>query len=428
MKRRVIAGMGANSFGMAITICIQLASLPLFLHYWDTATYGKWLVLSAIPAYLSMADAGMVTAAGNKMAMAMGRGEPTEANRVFQSAQLFMAVVCSAIALAAIPVALLAPLPGIEDSDMRFALAALSLSTLLALVGGLSEAVFKATQRYATGTMLGNFTRMAEWLGMMAGLALVGTFAAVAIGGLVCRACMLAYGGWLAERNGHGMHWGIAAADKQELRAMVAPAASFMAFPLANALSFQGVTLLVAAIFGPSSVAVFNTYRTLSRIAVQATAIFSHALWPEFSRLFGQGDLTQLQQTYRRAFWLGLVQALLLSALLYGLAPWLLAVWTHGAIAFQASLMFWMLAYAAVGGSWHVSRILLMGTNQHAPLAGWSIAAGVLTIALCWLLGTRYEVDGVALGMLISELAIAALCIRLATRLFNTPSLQAANP
>jgi O-antigen/teichoic acid export membrane protein len=174
MKRRVIAGMGANSFGMAITIGIQLASLPLFLYYWDTATYGKWLVLSAIPAYLSMADAGMVTAAGNKMAMAIGRGEPTEANRVFQSAQLFMAVVCCAIALAAIPVALLAPLPGIEDSDMRFALAALSLSTLLALVGGLSEAVFKATQRYATGTMLGNFTRMADWFGMMAGLALVG--------------------------------------------------------------------------------------------------------------------------------------------------------------------------------------------------------------------------------------------------------------
>ena len=33
MIRRVVAGMGANSFGMAVTIGIQLASLPLFLHY-----------------------------------------------------------------------------------------------------------------------------------------------------------------------------------------------------------------------------------------------------------------------------------------------------------------------------------------------------------------------------------------------------------
>jgi len=73
MKRRIIAGMGANSFGMAITIGIQLISLPLFLHYWNTSTYGVWLMLSAIPAYLSMADVGMVTAAGNRMNMAADR-------------------------------------------------------------------------------------------------------------------------------------------------------------------------------------------------------------------------------------------------------------------------------------------------------------------------------------------------------------------
>ena len=428
MKRRVIAGMGANSFGMAITIGIQLLSLPFFLHYWNTATYGNWLILSAIPAYLSMADAGMVTAAGNKMAMAMGRDDVHEANRVFQSAQLFMAVVCSAIALVAVPLALFAPLPGVDSADMRTALVALSLSTLLALAGGLSEAVFKATQRYASGTMLGNFTRLAEWLGMMLGLALVGSFTAVALGGLLCRVVGLAYGSWLAQRGGHPMRWGIAAADRQELRTMAAPAVSFMAFPLANALSFQGVTLLVAAQFGPSSVALFNTYRTLCRVAVQATAIFSHALWPEFSRLFGQGDVPGLQQTYRRASWLGCIQAMLLSALLYLLSPWLLELWTHGAIAFVPSLMLGMLVYAAIGGSWHVPRVLLLATNQHAPLAGWSIAAGVLTVTLCWLLGTSYEINGVAMGMLLGEMAIALLCIRLAASLLSTPSLQVANP
>ena len=47
MKRRILAGMGANSFGMAITILMQLASLPIFLHFWNLETYGKWLILSA---------------------------------------------------------------------------------------------------------------------------------------------------------------------------------------------------------------------------------------------------------------------------------------------------------------------------------------------------------------------------------------------
>lgn len=428
MKRRVLAGMGANSFGMAITIAIQLASLPLFLHYWDTATYGNWLILSAIPAYLCMADVGMVTAAGNKMAMAMGRGDTQDANRVFQSAQLFMAVVCAGIALLVLPLTLFVALPGIDGTDMRTALAALSASVLLALYGGLSEVVFKATQRYASGTMLGNLTRLAEWLGMMLGLALYGTFTAVALGGLACRAAGVAYGLWLAQRGAHPLRWGVAAAERKELRAMAAPAVSFMAFPLASALSLQGITLLVAALFGPASVALFSTYRTLCRVAVQATAIFSHALWPEFSRLYGQGSSLALLQMFRTSGWLGAAQALLLSALLYPLAPWLLQLWTHGAIAYLPTLMLCMLVYAAVGGCWHIPRVLLMSTNQHTPLASWSIACSVLSVALAWMLGQTYALDGVALGMLLSELAIALLCVRLALRLFGAPPLQVAAP
>jgi O-antigen/teichoic acid export membrane protein len=428
MKRRVLAGVGANSFGMAITIAIQLVSLPVYLHCWDTATYGSWLVISAIPAYLSMADVGMVTAAGNKMTMAMGRNDAAEANRVFQSAQLFMAVVCGGIAVLAVPLALFAPLPGITGYDMRLALAALSASTLVALCGGLSEAVFKATQRYAMGTVIGNITRLAEWAGMMLCLALYGSFAAVALGGLACRIAGIGYGMWLARRGQQSLHWGVAAARPEELRAMAAPAISFMAFPLANALSFQGVTLLVAALFGPASVAIFNTYRTLCRVAVQATAIFSHALWPEFSRLYGQGHTAALQQMFRKSMLLGLAQAVLLSALLYPLAPWLLQLWTHGAISFLPEVMLFMLLYAAIGGSWHVPRVLLMATNQHAPLASWSIADGALTIALVWLLAQHYALNGVAMAMLLSELAIALVCIRLALRMFTTPLWQTATP
>ena len=138
MKRRVIAGMSANSFGMAITIGIQLVSLSLFLYFWDAATYGVWLMLSAIPAYLSMADVGMVTAAGNKMTMAMGKGDLIETNRVFQSAQLFMSVVCCVIAILTIPVIFYAPLPFFQSVDMRVALSALCIGVLAALFAGLS--------------------------------------------------------------------------------------------------------------------------------------------------------------------------------------------------------------------------------------------------------------------------------------------------
>lgn len=414
MMRRVVAGMGANSFGMAINIGIQLASLPLFLHFWDTATYGTWLILSAIPAYLSMADVGMVTAAGNKMTMAMGKDDSLEANRVFQSAQMFMGIVCGALALMVVPLMLLAPLPGVATMDQRVALAALSIGVLVSLFGGLSEAAFKSTQRYATGTIAGNLVRGGEWLGFMAGLATVGSFAAVAVTGLAVRLtgtviCMV-----LATRGKHGLSWGTHAADRAEIHSMFKPAVSFMAFPLATALSIQGVTLLVGALFGPIAVALFNTYRTIARVAVQVTAIFSHSLWPEFSRLFGQGAMATVNRLFFLSSLLGAAQSLLLSLILYFLSPWMLRIWTHGAIEFIPSLMVLMLLYAAVGGIWHIPRVLLMATNRHVSLAYWSILAGMLSVGLAWLMGRELQLNGVGAAMLMSELFIAIVCSLLA--------------
>jgi O-antigen/teichoic acid export membrane protein len=416
MKRRVLAGMGANSLGMAISIGIQLASLPLFLHYWDASTYGTWLMLSAIPAYLSMADVGMVTAVGNKMTIAMGAGDHLSANRLFQSAQLFMTMVCGAIAIVVVPVILFSPLPWVQNFDQRVALMALSLGVLLALFSGLSEAIFKSTQRYAIGTLLSNIVRVGEWLGLMLGLILFGSFAAVALGGLLMRLIGTVLTAKLAGSGKHDIHWGIKAAAKQEIQEMVKPAASFMAFPLANAISFQGMTLLVGAFFGPASVAVFNTYRTIARLAVQVTAIFSHAMWPEFSRLFGLGGVAAVQSIYKRSIFLGLLQSLVLSVVLYYVSPFLLKIWTHGAIEFMPSLMMLMLLYAAIGGMWHIPRVFLMATNQHTDLAYCSLIAGIMSVGLAWLIGIRYDLQGAVIAMLVSESFIAVICAMLARR------------
>ena len=353
LRRRVAAGLGANAFGQGVNVCIQLLSLPLFLGRWDPATYGVWLMLSAIPAYLSMADVGMLSAAGNRMTMAMGGGQVKSANAVFQSAQSFMLMVCGDFCFFVAGIAW-APIPGLTSNDQRGALAAMAVGVLLALWSGLTEAVFRSTGRYATGTMLGNVVHLGEWVGSMFGLLLFGSFTAVAVGGLVVRlAGILVCVSW-ARGGGHGLTWGLGEARLSEIRALVKPATSFIAFPLANALSFQGVTLLVGHLFGPVAVALFNTYRTLARVAVQSTGIFSNALWPEFSRLFGQGGIAAVAPLYRRSSTLGMLVAIGLSFVLYPISAWLLEVWTHGAIEHHSVLMILMLAYAAVSGVWHV--------------------------------------------------------------------------
>jgi O-antigen/teichoic acid export membrane protein len=413
VARRIVAGLGANAFGQVVHVVIQLLSIPLFLRRWDVATYGIWLMLSATPAYLAMADVGMVTVAGNRMTMAMGRGDAATANMIFQSALALTAGVCIGLAVLVVPLCLWGPLPGVSSIDQRIALAALALGVLIALFGGLSEAIFRATGRYPIAAFLGGVVRIGEWGGWLLGLWLVGTFAGVALCGLAIRLGGTLVGILWAGSASQGIVWSLRDARRAEVRAMLKPSISFMAFPLANALSLQGITLLVGDLFGPALVAIFNAYRTLARVAVQLTSMFSLALWPEFSRLFGSGAVAAVRPLYRRAELLGALAAIGLSLAIYWVGPWMLRIWTHGVIRFEPGLMGLLLAYAAAGGLWHVPRTLLMATNQHIDLAAWTLTAGVAVLAAASLMGQALGLRGIGLAMLITEAALAAMCVRL---------------
>lgn len=418
---RVMAALGAGAFGQAVNIIIQLASLPLFLYKWDLSTYGTWLMLSALPAYLSMADVGMVSTAGNRMTMEVAKGDLPLANRIFQSAVAFMLLTCCGFAALALPVVWVAPLPGVVSLDERLALVCLVLGVLLALFGGVAEAVFRATGRYALGTALGTLVRFGEWGGWIVGLLVWGSFSAVAMCGLLARIVGVALTMALSRRHAQGFEWGVRHARLAEVRAMVKPALSFMLFPLSNAISFQGITLLVGQQFGPVLVALFSTYRTIARVAVQVTGTFGHALWAEFSRLFGQGGVRALAGIYRRSMWLGVLISLGLSLVLYLCAPLLLTWWTRGEVSFEPTLMLTLLVYAALCGSWHVPRVLLMAINQHVGLAQWSVLAACLAFGMAYLLGHLWGISGVGMGMLLAEGAMALLCLFLAHRLVSRP-------
>jgi O-antigen/teichoic acid export membrane protein len=415
--RRVVGGMGALAFGQAISIGIQLISLPLFLRYWNISQYGVWLVLSAIPSYFSMADVGMVTAAGNKMTMAMGRGDVVEANRIFQSALVFMLIACGALAVATVPTVLLLPLFKLQDLDQRVALCAMILGVLFSFFGGLSEAIFRATGRYGYGTTLANLTRLAELCGSIIGLMTFHTFSAVALGGLAFRMLGLFALIALSADGKYGIRWGFAGATRREVRAITRPALSFMLFPLTNALSFQGMTLLAGYELGPVLVVIFNTYRTIARIAVQAVNIFGFSLAPVFSLRFGQAGTKGITTMYRRAAALGIVLAVSLSVVLYFSGPLLLKTWTHGRVEFYSSLMFSMLVYAAVAGAWNVPRTLLTSTNEHTQMALWSTGISATSLALAAGLCRVWNLQGIVLAMLLSELMLALICARLVKRL-----------
>lgn len=422
LLRRVVAAMGAGAFGQVVIIIIQVFSLPLFLQKWSTATYGTWLLLSAIPSYLAMTDVGMVATAGNRMTMAMGHGDKVEANRLFHSAFVFVSTVTVALMAISLPLVMFAPISSLSDVDQRVAMAALIAGVLISQFGGLSDTIYRATGRFALAMLLGNLLRLLEWGGYMVGLFMYGTFSAVAICGLVARIAGTIVLVRVSAAGDHGITWHWKNASLKELKALIKPALSFMIFPLSSALSLQGITLLVGQFFGPAVVAAFNSFRTIARVAVQVTGIFGHALWGEFSFLYGKGGTDAVRPVYGKSLLIGAVGSIAFSIVLYFISPYLLQVWSHGQIAFQSGPMTLLLTYAAIGGLWHVPRTFLLSTNQHIGLAQWSLAGALISVGAAFAMAPNMGLNGVCLAMLMSEMFMAAICIWLAKQLMQAPN------
>lgn len=414
LARRIVAAFGAHSFGQAINIFIQLASLPLFLSKWSTATYGTWLILTAIPTYLTMSDGGLVTAAANKLCMAYARDEREEANRVFQSAFGFILISCSAIWLFVAGLIWLHVIPGTDRSETQIALLFLASSVLTAQFNGLAEAVFRAAGAHARGIVLGNVSRLTEWSGWIFGLFYFGTFEAVAGMGFAGRLLGLTLTIVLSIRLKSGIAWGLQCVSRHEIYALGKPAISFMAFPLANATGIQGITLLVGHLFGPAAVTVFNTYRTIARVALQVTGTLANSLWAEFSRIFAMGGASAVASVYHRAMKIGTIGSITMSGVLLLISPYLLSAWSRNKVSYEPILMAIMLTYAAVGGLWNVPRTLLMSINQHKKLSHMAVLAAVASLLVSYPFGKAMGLTGVAVGVLLVEAVIAFLCISLA--------------
>jgi O-antigen/teichoic acid export membrane protein len=291
----------------------------------------------------------------------------------------------------------------------------LILATLCGLFGGLYDAGFRAYGSYARGVLYANGIRVLEFVGIAVGLSLGATFTHAALGLLAGRVSGSISMGQYCRRAFPQLRWGLAHASRAELRTMLQPALTFMAFPVGNALSIQAITLIVGALFGTVVVAIFNTYRTLSRLVLQMAATFGHALWAEFSRMYGAGDRTRLSSLYRRSALMGGVISILASVAMIPIAPLILRWWTHGKIAFDAPVFIGFALVTLIGGLSVVPRVLLMSTNCHSRLGVFYLGLSVLGVLATYPAGQIFGPSGAVYASAALEFAMLYLTINLAS-------------
>lgn len=365
LKNRLLSGAGAYAYAQVVTIGTQLTGVPIFLTFWDMEIYGIWLMLCAFPIYIAIADFGIATIAGNKMTMLCADHRHAEANKVFQSALL----MCSLIAVGLFLLCLVCAYGYQNIAPARFAymnsLLVLVAAALLALIGNLFDSLFRSVGQYAKGTLLVTTSRLMEWVFSIVGVLFFGTIEAAAIGFLFGRLLMTLVNLVIAIRTVKVYQWSFAQSSIGTVRELLSPSLAFMAFPLGNAINLQGITMLIGFLLGPADVVIYNTYRTVSRILVQAVSLVTKPVWPELSAAFGIHDIAKAKYLVRLMALYAFGFTLLGFLLLYLFGNLLIDFWTKNQVQIDPGVYGYVLSAAAICAFSQVFITLIVSTNSH---------------------------------------------------------------
>lgn len=424
VRARLLRGIGAQGLSQAVQIFIRLAEVPLLLSFWGTQLYGEWLMLSAIPVYLSIGDGGFTTAACREMTMRSGAGDRNGTLSVYQSTWLLLVVVSLTAGLLAFGFVTVVPFgdwfgfSSMNDLEIKIVLLLLVAHVLVGFQGGLLNGGFWVAGRYPSGMYLVAVIQLLEFAGLAAAVAFGGGPVHAAAGYLSGR-----FSGtglmWLGQRKvSPWLRQGFLHASLAELRRLSAPAFASLAFPLGSALNIQGMRLVVGLTLGPSALAVFTTMRTLSRLVMQPGGIINRLIEPELALAFGAGDHALFRRICARACQVALWGCLGVCLLVGPGAYWIFPAWTGGKVLMHWPSYIVLLAAGLTNGIWYTALMVPYATNRHGRIALlFTLVYGVAAVGLGFILTEKFGLGGASQALLMAEAAMAIIVIQASLRM-----------
>lgn len=417
VRNRVIQALAANTFGQAVTIGSQLLLVPLYFRYWGAATYGEWLVLFSIPAYLMMADLGIGTAAGNEMTIKVGARDFYGASRTYNSARRVslysgLLVLLAGLCLAAFKSETDLPETKlINKLDACLIIFVLSANVALGFTLGLISNTLRADGRNALGVTLFNLTRLIEALVMAGALLLNKGPVFLCLSALAAKGVMSLVQLILLQKTCFWLQDSKADRDPDFMRRLLRPALGFMAFPIGNALILQGPVIVIGHVYGGASVALFSALRTLTRIPIQFVNMLNSSVWPELSRAHGSGNITLLRSLHRRTLAVSALAATLCALVLGFIGEHLSKLWLGSSILFDWQIFVALLAVTVISSVWNASLVVLSATNQHTLFGGYYIGATGICLTLMFLLSSEFGWIGILIPLVSCEIVLAKLVL-----------------
>jgi O-antigen/teichoic acid export membrane protein len=417
--QRFVGGLGLGYLQTVIVLVVGLWLTPFLLHRLGTHDYGLWLLASQILVYLALIDLGVVALVPREVAFAVGarraHGDAPAPGEAHAASDPVADVVRRTLSLVwwQTPVVAVAAgvavwlLPAEWDLLRRpFAVVAVGfvlafpLRVFTALLQGLQDLAFLGMVQLA-GWIAGTATTIAL---MYAG---AGLYALAA--GWVISQLLSSFIAWrrVATRFPEALPRRFVGLPWREMGRALGRGAWISVAQVAQVL-LSGTDLLIAGkLLGPEAIVPYACTAKLMTLLANQPQLFMQMALPALSELRGSAARERLFDVSRSMMQVMLLASgAIVAAVLVVNGPfvsWWVGESRFGGLALTALLLAGMLAR-------HINVTVVYSLfcfGYERRLALTSIADGVIGAGLVWVLVPRIGLQGAAVGMLLSTLAVS---------------------
>lgn len=407
MPQRVSLYYGAVSqwVVMGSAVLLGLIVTPVIIRTLGNESYGLWGLVASFVGFYGLFDFGLSQAISRFLGNAIGAKDIREFNRVASTGKCLLCTASLLVIIFALvimkPAQSILRIPEEYASEFHllviFSAASIAVSMVAAIYGG----ALRASEDFVflSGIQLcANFVRSLGGLwAVLAGMGVVG-LAVVAMVSTILQQCVVFL---RCRKRLPQMKASFLSFDTVMARSLIGFGGAAFVVIVAEIVRSKLDVMLVTRFGGLNQAGLYAVALVVFGYFFRAVIAVAGVTWPRLNTLYGKGNLVELQTFFQRASHITAVYASMLSGFLIGLAPLLIRLWVgdgyeKSSIVVQILIGGYFLDIAtnpAIGS--------LYATAHHRYFAAQTAVEAVASFTLAFILGSKYGMNGVAIGIVI---------------------------
>ena len=378
-----------------LQLFVQVASVPLLLHFLGFEQYSLWLIATNIAQIANILDLGTLASSQNSFTFLARKKQITKLiNRIKQ----FWNII-----LVTYTITLLAGVFLYFTTDFPVLLAAIFLfSNLIQVVFGLYEGLTRIENKVAKGLNASNLLRLVEFLGLILGLFLFeDSIFLIAFGALVLKS-LAAVVLILRTRNSFRiLYFGRFSAI--ETKELIKEGFPFLMIRVADFVMLSGTLLILQKHFSPVEIVFFVTARTFFRLGLQITSLVNHTYSYSMSSVWADQNLTQMTSLIKKSQ-IATIFLSSIGAILYlTTGTFLYGIWTHHSMSLSISLLFLGSIYSAIMSISQGQKTQFNAINLNSRVSYIQLAISFFQLIITFVFGASLNVYKMFLSLIFSE-------------------------